>query len=415
MMRNCGYRLLWRVALVTLTVASACRDSTGTERDVPPESTMRPQTLVLFATPKFLLDFDNPDAGIDQFLRHYQPLTSRAAETIVIFAVDNSDHILTYRGPDFWTDQAEWARLTDFKPVSDRTLTYAQIADIVRTLKERAATLGIRIKVFDQLDPGKEFASEHFKYERHPECVERRWDSFDIRGRLTGDDLIYASAPDGIVEGTLCGTFIVDQASRYLRDLGFDGIMYGNQFGTRGRWLPDNGPGYSAEEAMANLNFLDHSKRTYGGKEMIWFDSYNTVQVERETFSFPQAGYTYFDYVLAAGFCVITFPERYIENLESKLQLINRPRVLATLTWQGGDMAGVRRGGVEFNLVKNSDPVWAENSSASIGVDDLDALHSEYRTVQAQVGPLEEKIWGRREFHMILPSGVCLQFYQVDA
>ena len=86
-----------------------------------------------------------------------------------------------------------------------------------------------------------------------------------------------------------------------------------------------------------------------------------------------------------------------------------------SITWQSGDMAGVRRGGVEFNLVKNNDPVWAENSSASIGVDDLDALYSEYRTVQAQVGLLEEKIWGRREFHMILTSGVCLQFYQVDA
>lgn len=294
---------------------------------------MRPQTLVLFATPKFLFDFDNPEAGVEQFLRHYEPLTSRAAKTIVIFAVGNSDHILTYRGTDFWADSAEWARWTDFKPVSDRTLTYVQIAAIVRTLKERAATLGISIKVFDQIDPGKEFTAEHFKYERHPECMDRRWDSFDIRGRLTGDNLIYASAPDGIAEGTLCGTFIVDQANRYLRDLGFDGIMYGNQFGTRGRWLPDNGPGYSAEEASAILDFLDYSKRTYGGKEMIWFDSYNTVRVERATFSFPQQGYGYFDYVLAAGFCVITFPERYIENLESKLQLAPRPRILATLDY----------------------------------------------------------------------------------
>ena len=86
-----------------------------------------------------------------------------------------------------------------------------------------------------------------------------------------------------------------------------------------------------------------------------------------------------------------------------------------SITWQSGDMAGVRRGGVEFNLVKNSDPVWAENSSASIGVDDLDALYGEYRTVKARVGPLERKSWGRREFHMVVPSGVCLQFYQVDA
>ena len=84
------------------------------------------------------------------------------------------------------------------------------------------------------------------------------------------------------------------------------------------------------------------------------------------------------------------------------------------LAWQGGSMAGVRRGRVEFNLVQNDDITWAENASASIGVDDLSALYDEYRTTSAQVGPLELKPWGRREFHMILPSGVCLQFYQVD-
>ena len=83
--------------------------------------------------------------------------------------------------------------------------------------------------------------------------------------------------------------------------------------------------------------------------------------------------------------------------------------------WQDGTMAGVQRGGVAINLVQNSNSVWAENSSASIGVDDLDALYHEYRSIQAHVGPLELKSWGRREFHMILPSGVCLQFYQVDA
>ena len=85
------------------------------------------------------------------------------------------------------------------------------------------------------------------------------------------------------------------------------------------------------------------------------------------------------------------------------------------LTWQGGGMAGVRRGRVEFNLVQNGNTEWAENASASIGVDDLAALHAEYRTTSAQVGPLETKSWGRREFHMILPSRVCLQFYEVDA
>ena len=111
--RNGSYRTLWRVALIALTaltVANACRDSTGIGSDVPPVSTMRPQTLVLFATPKFVFDFDNPEADVDKLLRHYGSLTSRAAETIVIFAVGNSDHMLTYRGSAFSADSVEWAR-----------------------------------------------------------------------------------------------------------------------------------------------------------------------------------------------------------------------------------------------------------------------------------------------------------------
>ena len=85
------------------------------------------------------------------------------------------------------------------------------------------------------------------------------------------------------------------------------------------------------------------------------------------------------------------------------------------VVWEGGGMAGVRRGAVALNLVRNDSREWADNSSASIGVDDLEALHEEYATTSARVGPLETKSWGRREFHMILPSGVCLQFYQADA
>lgn len=80
--------------------------------------------------------------------------------------------------------------------------------------------------------------------------------------------------------------------------------------------------------------------------------------------------------------------------------------------WQGGGGACLRRGGVELHLVESDDRHWAENASVSIGVDDLDALYREYRAVAAQIGPLEMKGWGRREFHMIVPSGVCFQFYQ---
>jgi hypothetical protein len=85
-----------------------------------------------------------------------------------------------------------------------------------------------------------------------------------------------------------------------------------------------------------------------------------------------------------------------------------------SITWQAGSMAGIRRGEVAFNLIENTERLWAENASFSIGVDDLDALYAEYRDVGARVGPLEMKSWGRREFHMIVPSGVCFQFYRTS-
>ncbi len=86
-----------------------------------------------------------------------------------------------------------------------------------------------------------------------------------------------------------------------------------------------------------------------------------------------------------------------------------------TVVWRDGGMAGIRRDGIAFHLVVNENRAWADNASFSIGVSDLDALYREYRGLPAQVGPLEQKAWGRREFHVIIPSGVCLQFYQDDA
>ena len=83
-----------------------------------------------------------------------------------------------------------------------------------------------------------------------------------------------------------------------------------------------------------------------------------------------------------------------------------------SITWQGDGMAGIARDGVSFNLVENDNKTWADNASFSIGVSDLEALYSEYRAIPAKVGPLELKPWGRREFHLIEPSGVCFQFYQ---
>ena len=82
------------------------------------------------------------------------------------------------------------------------------------------------------------------------------------------------------------------------------------------------------------------------------------------------------------------------------------------ITWQANGMAGIQRDGVAFNLQRNDTREWLENSSMSIGVKDLDALYAEYQNVPGRVGPLEMKFWGRREFHLIMTSGVCLQFYE---
>ena len=86
-----------------------------------------------------------------------------------------------------------------------------------------------------------------------------------------------------------------------------------------------------------------------------------------------------------------------------------------SVVWRDGGMAGIARGDVAFNLVENDNRAWAENASFSIGVSDLEALYGEYRGISAKVGALETKAWGRREFHLIAPSGVCFQFYQLEA
>ena len=82
------------------------------------------------------------------------------------------------------------------------------------------------------------------------------------------------------------------------------------------------------------------------------------------------------------------------------------------VVWEGDGGAGIARDGVAFNLVVNDSREWADNSSYSIGVVGLDTLYEAFRSIPARVGPLEVKPWGRREFHMIVPSGVCLQFYE---
>ena len=86
------------------------------------------------------------------------------------------------------------------------------------------------------------------------------------------------------------------------------------------------------------------------------------------------------------------------------------------VTWQVPNMAGIERDGVAFNLMQSDDRHWAENSSYSIAVHGLVALYDAWKdSVPARIGALERKAWDRVEFHMVLPSGVCLQFYEAVA
>jgi hypothetical protein len=323
--------VLCKMSLLFCAVCATtgCKSPTET-----PSKTMHPQTVVLLVTPKIFPDFDKPDSSIARFLENYRSLTSRSSEIIVILAVGNSDHILEYRGLTSWSQPVEWARTTDFIPVSDRSLNYNQIHNIVLALRSAASSSGLNLKIYDQIDSSGEFTvTNNFKYQDHQECTINQWRMFDVRAPLQADGFPYATRPNGIVEGTLCGVFLVDQVAQYMNDLGFDGILYGNQLGTRGRWFPGDGPGYSQSEAAGIDAFLSYSRRVYGGKGLIWFDSYNQVSEEHDTFSFPSDGYQYFDYLLASGFCVITTSQRYLDDLKSKLQIVNRPRILATLDY----------------------------------------------------------------------------------
>ena len=310
-------------------MASAC--SSPTELS----SKIKPQSVVLLVTPKMIGDFAKPDADIAKFFDRYKPLTSRASEVIVIFSVGNSDHILSYAGTSSWSRDVEWARTTDGVAVSNRTLDYNRLDGIVRAFRRAASASGINLKVYDQIDSGSEFTvNNYFKYVLHPECTANHWGMWDVRGRMQDDhDHPYASYPSGVNAGTSCGDFLADQVGVYVTELGFDGILYDNQLGTRGRWHEFDGPFYSVDEAIAIDVFYRRSRKALSGRELMWFDSYNNMQVERNTFSFPLNGYDAFDYLIAAGFCVTERSRPYADNLDSKLQLVGRPKILATLDY----------------------------------------------------------------------------------
>lgn len=100
-------------------------------------------------------------------------------------------------------------------------------------------------------------------------------------------------------------------------------------------------------------------------------------------------------------------------DLDAAIDLYER-QLGFTVTYRAPSGAGVQRGDVALHLVRNDNQVWADNSSLSIGVDDLDSLYEEYRDLPFRLKPPEMKAWGRREIHMIVPPGVCFQFFALE-
>ena len=293
------------------------------------------EVVVILVTPKLIRDFEDPLPSVSAFFDHYGPLVQRASKTIVILAVGNTEHMFQYRGSDHWDDPVSWARFTEFRENPDeRPLDYYGISRILNAFRSEAERRSLDIALYDQVDQGREFAETRWKDLRHSECLDRDFeDAFRVWQPMRADSFEYVTAPGGIAEGTLCGDFMIDQASVYMSDLSFDGLLFHNQLGTRGHWLPDFGPGWTPWESAAIQRFVDRARERMGERELIWFDSYNPVPVEFSTWSWPSTAYGAFDYILASGFAVITETDRYRANLRSKLDLSPSVRVLATLDY----------------------------------------------------------------------------------
>jgi hypothetical protein len=110
------------------------------------------------------------------------------------------------------------------------TLAYGDLRRIVGLMKQAAReVLDKPLDVGIPFDPGSEFCTAPFRYERHPELLLKSSEHIrciDAIGRLHADPGRFAGFPDGVPEGTPFGTFFGRQAHCYLRDLGFDYIWF---------------------------------------------------------------------------------------------------------------------------------------------------------------------------------------------
>ncbi len=116
-------------------------------------------------------------------------------------------------------------------------MTYTILKKIVAELKRAGEMIlpGKKIMVGTTLDVGPEFAKSDFKYNRHTEILKGKMMGHPTMicayEKLKGDDVAYASYPNGIPDGTPFGTFFGKQATAFMNDIGFDYIWFSNGLG----------------------------------------------------------------------------------------------------------------------------------------------------------------------------------------
>ena len=217
---------------------------------------LRNLTLEISAKPLFRKDDAFVLALFTDIFRHWWSLARHAERVSLLWWLSDGTDLLEYDGD--LERRIEWAKWQGFAhstvhapdkdPHGDSILThprlyrpapveltYGDVRRIVGLMKQACLeVLGLPLEVGIPFDPGSEFCTAPFRYERHPELLLRTGEHIrciDATGRLHADPNRFAGFPEGVPEGTPFGVFLGRQARCYLRDLGFDYLWFSNSFG----------------------------------------------------------------------------------------------------------------------------------------------------------------------------------------
>ncbi len=181
-------------------------------------------------------------------------------------------------------------------------LNYSQLKNIFAQFRSEGQRRGLNVKIFDGIEPGREFTVQPWKFAKHPEVVvDNIFRDINLQAPLGADPTAYAAYPQGIPQGTIAGDFIINQTGRYVSDMGLDGIYSTNGFGLfpEGRpWLATPSPA----KTQFVLSFFKKMKAALGGKQVIWMDSYLSTQINEKYWSMSDEAYNYIDYLEISTF-----------------------------------------------------------------------------------------------------------------